>query len=193
MVKPVVFLDRDGVLITDVRNLTKPEQVVLAPGAAGVVRNLKRSGFCVVVVTNQPVVARGWLTESQVGEIHEHIQTLLGPEDGEISAFYFCPHHPNATVPKYRRECACRKPRPGMLLQAGKEFDLDLDRSYMVGDRITDTMAGLAAGCTTILVESGQHEAPPIQTSDPIDLSAKAHHQCRDLQAAARWILEQTP
>ena len=86
MAEPVVLLDRDGVLIADVGNLTKPEQVAMAPGAAGVVRNLKRSGFCVVVVTNQPVVARGWVTESEVREIHEHIQTLLQPEDGEVTA-----------------------------------------------------------------------------------------------------------
>ncbi len=188
-----VFLDRDGVLMADVENLTRPEQIELIPGAAAAVRDLKQAGFPVVVITNQPVVARGWLSERDVSAIHERLQELLRPGGGEVTAFYVCPHHPNATLPEYRQECLCRKPAPGMLLQAAGDLALDLPRSYLVGDRITDILAGRAAGCTTVLVESGRHADAPIETARPIDLSVREDYRCRNLPAAARWILARQP
>lgn len=186
-----VFLDRDGVLIRDLNNLTRVEQVDLISGSAAAVRRLCHTGFPVIVVTNQAVVARGWTTEREVEQIHEYLRRLLHAQGAQVTAFYFCPHHPNANLAEYRTNCECRKPRPGMLLQAAEELGLDLARSYMVGDRITDILAGHAANCTTILVESGRHTAPPIETVDPIDRNVGEDCRCRDLAAATEWILQQ--
>jgi D-glycero-D-manno-heptose 1,7-bisphosphate phosphatase len=186
-----VFLDRDGVLIEDVHLLTKPGEVRLTDGASWVVRALKEACYQVVVVSNQTVVARGLATENEVEAVHERIQQLLVDTGGHrVDAFYFCPHHPSATLPQYRLECECRKPRPGLLLQAAAERGIDLPRSYMVGDRITDIIAGQRAGCKTILVESGRHLDPPIEAPDPIDPSCHPDFVCADLRQAVRLILE---
>jgi D-glycero-D-manno-heptose 1,7-bisphosphate phosphatase len=192
MIEPSVFLDRDGVLIRDVHNLTQWKQVELIPGSAAAVGDLRQAGLAVVVVTNQPVVARGWMSERQVRNLHHRLRTLLRREGADVTGFYFCPHHQSATLPAYRCDCPCRKPRPGMLLKAAEDLSLDLRRSFMVGDRVTDVLAGRAAGCTTILVESGRHAAAPIQTSEPVDLFVQEDYRCRDLRAASQWIIEQT-
>jgi D-glycero-D-manno-heptose 1,7-bisphosphate phosphatase len=145
------------------------------------------------VVTNQPVVARGLCTEKEVVEVHDHIQTRLEEGAGiKLDAFYFCPHHPEATVKDYRIICPCRKPRAGMLEQAARDLGLDLKRSFMVGDRITDVIAGHAAGCTTVQVETGMHEAVPIVAVDPVDLTLEPDHRCANLETAAEWILERS-
>jgi D-glycero-D-manno-heptose 1,7-bisphosphate phosphatase len=187
-----IFLDRDGVLIDDVDLLTHPSQIRLSPGAASALRRLKDAGFLLIVVSNQAVVARGLATENQVCEINAEIDRLLqGQGSPPLDAFYFCPHHPKATLAEYRIDCQCRKPRPGMLLQAAAQFNIDPARSFMVGDRITDIAAGAAAGCRTVLVQTGRHAAAPIQTSDPLDPSLRPNHTCVDLAAAADWILSQ--
>jgi D-glycero-D-manno-heptose 1,7-bisphosphate phosphatase len=185
-----VFLDRDGVLVQDIHLLTQPNQVHLTDGAVWAVRALKESGYQIVVVSNQAVVARGLATESDVEAVNKRIQDLLVEAGREkIDAFYFCPHHPNATLPQYRLECECRKPRPGMLLQAADEQGIDLSRSYMVGDRITDIIAGQRAGCKTILIESGMHLVQPIESPDPIDLTCCPDLVCADLREATEYIL----
>ena len=187
-----VFLDRDGVLIRDVDLLTEPSDVQTLPGVAGALRRLKAAGFRLIVVTNQTVVARGLATEAQVDAINALIAEKLSAEGAPpFDRFYVCPHHPSATLSQYQIDCQCRKPRPGMLLRGAGEFDLDLRASFLVGDRITDIVAGAKAGCRTVLVQSGQHRAAPIQTSDPLDLSIKPDWTCADLAAAADWILEQ--
>ena len=188
--RPAVFIDRDGVLIEDIHLLTKPSEVRLFDGTPRAILSLKLAGYKVVVVSNQTVVARGLATEHDVHKVHEWIQHLLVEAGGErIDAFYFCPHHPHATLPQYRVACECRKPRPGLLLQAASELGIDLHSSYMVGDRITDIIAGQRAGCTTILVKSGRHLEPPIESSDPIDLSCQPNYECSNLRQAAEWIL----
>jgi len=189
-VRKCVFLDRDGVLIEDVGLLTRPDQARLIDGAARAVAALRRAGFAVVVVSNQAVVARGLCGEEDVKRVNETIDRALLDSGGSgVTAFYFCPHHPNATVPAYRADCRCRKPASGMLSQAADDLQLDLAQSYMVGDRMTDILAGRGAHCTTILVESGRHEEPPIETANPIDLACKPDRVCADLREAARWIL----
>ncbi len=188
--RPAVFLDRDGVLIEDVNLLVRPNQVQLTDGAAWAVETLKEAGYQVVVVSNQTVVARGMATEDDVVAVHDWIQHLLiAAQSLPIDAFYFCPHHPNATLPQYRVVCQCRKPRPGLLLQAAAERDIDLVRSYMVGDRITDIIAGQRAGCQTILIESGRHLDPLIESLDPIDPLCRPDFVCADLRQAACLIL----
>jgi D-glycero-D-manno-heptose 1,7-bisphosphate phosphatase len=183
---PAVFLDRDGVLVEDAGLLTEASQIRVLPGAVEGLSLLRRAGFRLVVVSNQAVVARGLLTEAEVVSLHGEVEAALGtpPLDG----FYFCPHHPKATLPTYRMACACRKPSPGMLLQAASDLGLDLAASFMVGDRPTDLIAGERAGCRTIWVQTGQHDAPLIETGEVLD-PPRPDFICENLAAAARWIL----
>lgn len=151
-----VFLDRDGVINVYkgfIRNINEFE---LLQGTAKAIRMLNNSGYLVIVVTNQPVVARGEITRDQLDEIHNKMETLLGLEGAYIDGLYFCPHHPHrgydGEVVELKKECECRKPKPGMLLNAARDFNIDLKASWMVGDSENDIKAGLAAGCKTALV-----------------------------------------
>src|SRR6266851_9710002 len=116
--KPAVFLDRDGVLIEEVNYLTEVGQVRLIPGAAEAVAELNRAGVPVVVVTNQAGVARGYFPEERVAEVHVYLDELLAERGARVDRYYYCPHHPDAAVERYRVECECRKPKPGMLRRA---------------------------------------------------------------------------
>ena len=188
---PAVFLDRDGALIEDVVQLTSAEQIRVLPGVPRALTLLREAGFRLVVVSNQAVVARGLVTEQQVRELQVQVELRIEGEGGpDLDGFYFCPHHPKATLAAYRVDCECRKPQPGMLLRASKELGLDLPSSFLVGDRITDIIAGSRAGCRTVLVQTGQHLAPPIETSQPLDLSIQPGFVCADLPAAVQWILK---
>ncbi len=149
------FLDRDGVVIEEVNYLSEVGQVRLVPGAAEAIANLNLAGVPVVVVTNQAGVARGYFPEDRVGEVHEYLDELLAECGAWVDRYYYCPHHPNAEVAQYRSECDCRKPRPGMLRQAAAELSLDLTRSYLVGDKVSDLVAGGVVGCRTVLVRTG--------------------------------------
>lgn len=187
---PAIFLDRDGVLIRDVHLLTNPDDIRIIEGIPQVLRSLKEAGFHLIVISNQTVVARGMATEQEVYAIHAIVESLLEQAGApRLDGFYFCPHHPNATLPAYRIACECRKPRPGLLLRAAREHDLDLDSSFAVGDRITDIIAGARGGCRTVLVQTGKHEAPPIETVEPLDESVQPDHTCANLGEAVRWIL----
>lgn len=188
---PAVMLDRDGVLIEDVDLLTHSDQIRILPGVPEALAELKAAGFALLVVSNQPVVARGLMDESGVLDLQREVQArLLQAGAPVLDGFYFCPHHPRATLPAYRQDCPCRKPRPGMLLQAATEHGVDLAASFMVGDRPTDLHAGARAGCRTIWVETGRHLAPPIETSEPLP-PLRPDHVCAGLAQAARWILAQ--
>lgn len=187
-----VLLDRDGVLIEDVHLLTRPDQLRLLPGVPAALTRLQRAGFVLAVVSNQPVVARGMASEAEVEAVNDALQELLIRAGAAgIDKFYFCPHHPQAFLAAYRMNCMCRKPRPGMLLQAGQEFSLNLRDSFMIGDRITDIAAGANAGCLTVLVETGRHGEKAIETPEPFDMKIQANHVCNGLPAAADWILNQ--
>ena len=187
--RPAVFLDRDGVLIEEVGLLTGAAHVRLTAGAPRAVAGLQHRGYAIAVVTNQTVVARGMCTEDDVRVVHERIDELLVDGGAQpVEAWQACFHHPHATVDRYRRECACRKPLPGLLLDAAAALRLDLGRSFMVGDRLSDIVAGWRAGCTTILVESGAHREPAIESAHH-DPSVRPDAVCADLAAAAQWIL----
>ncbi|NBV85574.1 MAG: HAD family hydrolase [Verrucomicrobia bacterium] len=166
MTQKAVFLDRDGVLVHDRGLLTSSDQFELMNGVPCALRQLKENGFRLIVVTNQAVVARGMLTEKRLAELHDALQQLLLSQNGPVlDAIYACPHHPNADLPAFRIACECRKPMPGMLLKAALEHRIDLKQSFMIGDRTTDVVAGFRAGCRTILLETGQHNAAPIETA----------------------------
>lgn len=151
-----VFIDRDGTINKYVGFLRDIEEFELLPGVAGAVRRINESGFLAIVVTNQPVIARGEVTYGQLREIHNKMETLLGNEGAYLDAIYFCPHHPHkgyeGEVAELKTECECRKPKPGMLLKAAEDFHIDLSRSWMVGDSGNDISAGKAAGCKTALI-----------------------------------------
>lgn len=184
-----VFLDRDGVIIADTHLLTEFAQIQLLPGVAPALQHLADDGFKLIVVSNQTVVARGLATEIQVQAINTEIQRQLKQAGGPtLDAFFICPHHPQATLPAYRLNCACRKPKPGLLLTAATEFNLNLTACFMIGDRMTDIMAGVKAGCRTIWLQTGMHTAPPIETTEPLDVTIQPDYICNNLQQAADWI-----
>jgi D-glycero-D-manno-heptose 1,7-bisphosphate phosphatase len=186
-----VFLDRDGVLIKDVNLIQNEHDIQILPGVPEALRLLKAASFLLITVSNQTAIARGILNEQSVERLNEKIEDdLIQAGAPPLDGFYYCPHHPNADLEVYRVDCDCRKPKPGLIIRAARDHDAALENSIMVGDRITDIIAGAAAGCRTVLVETGHHMEPPIQTSEPLDLSIKPDFTCRGLLEAARWILE---
>lgn len=187
--RPAIFLDRDGVLVEEVGLLSEPDQVRLEPDAPGALRRLQDAGFTLIAVTNQTVVSRGRATLDDVAAVHAHIDRLIHEAGGPaLDAWYVCPHHPEATVAAYRVQCECRKPRPGLLRAAASDHRIDLCQSFMVGDRITDVVAGHAAGCRTIQLRRGAFQAPPIVVLDPLP-PIEPDHDCDNLREAADWIV----
>jgi D-glycero-D-manno-heptose 1,7-bisphosphate phosphatase len=156
--RKAVFLDRDNTLIADPGYINSPDLVELLPGAASAVRRLNEAGFVVVVATNQSGVARGLITEAQLGEVHERLRELMLEQGARLDAIYACPYlaGPEAVVAEYCQVSPLRKPAPGMLLLAAEELGLDLTESWMIGDSARDAEAGRAAGCRTILVGAAE-------------------------------------
>ena len=146
-----IFLDRDGTINKYVGFLTKPEQFELLPGVAEAIKMINKSGYLAIVVTNQPVIARGDCTWEELQKIHDKMETELGKEGAFLDAIYICPHHKDKGFererPEYKFDCDCRKPKPGLLLQAANELNIDLHESYMIGDSENDIFAGDNAEC----------------------------------------------
>lgn len=151
-----IFLDRDGTINEYVGFLTDIKEFHLLDGVAEAIRKINASGYLAIVVTNQPIIARGEVSFTELQEIHNKMETLLGAEGAYIDAIYFCPHHPDKGFEgervEYKISCDCRKPKPGMLLKAAEDFNIDLSRSWMVGDGKNDVEAGKNAGCKTVLI-----------------------------------------
>lgn len=146
-----IFLDRDGVINKHIGFLRKSEEFELVPGAIEGIKAINKSGYLAIVVTNQPVIARGECTFEELQKIHDKMETELGKEGAFLDAIYICPHHKDKGFegerPDYKFDCDCRKPKPGLLLQAAKDFNIDLSQSYMIGDNVTDVESGKNAGC----------------------------------------------
>lgn len=176
-----VFLDRDGTLNVEKDYLYRVADFAFLPGVPRALKRLQDAGFLLVVVTNQSGVARGYYTLAEVEILHRYLRTQLQNWGVEISAFYVCPHYPGGQAP-YNVDCPCRKPKPGLLLQAADALTIDLKRSCMIGDKLTDAQAGQAAGCRSLLVRTG-HPLPP---NPPFEVVA-------DLAAAADKILPFRP
>lgn len=151
-----IFLDRDGTINKYVGFLREVEQFELLPNTSEAIKKINNSGYLAIVVTNQPVVARGEVTFEQLDKIHNKMETLLGKDGAYLDGIYFCPHHPHkgfeGEIPELKVECECRKPKPGMLLQSAKDFNIDLSKSWMIGDSDNDILAGENAGCFTARV-----------------------------------------
>lgn len=184
--RPAIFLDRDGTLTVEGEWITKREALVLVPGAAEALRLLARAGFALVMVTNQSAVARGLIDEAELAHIHAHLADLLAAKGARLDATYYCPHHPTEGLGAWRRDCDCRKPKPGLVLRAARELELDLARSWMIGDAARDIEAGWNAGVRGVLVATGKG------TGDRVRMRAARapDHFAPDVLAAARWIVD---
>lgn len=152
-----IFLDRDGTINKYVGFLSDIDEFELLPGVAEAISLINKSGYLAIVVTNQPVIARGEVTVEHLDMIHSKMETLLGQKGAYIDSLYYCPHHPNGgfegEIVELKIDCACRKPKPGMLLKAAEDLNIDLCQSWMIGDGENDIIAGIAAGCNTMLVD----------------------------------------
>lgn len=148
--KPAVFLDRDGVLTEEKGYINSVNEMHIFSYVSKCVAKIKEKGYYTIVVTNQSGVARGLFTEDTLCEMNEYLIRMTG-----VDALYYCPHHPDGRILKYRKNCKCRKPETGLFIQACKDFNIDIMRSYMVGDRAGDILAGQRIGVKTILLESG--------------------------------------
>ena len=186
MSRPAVFLDRDGTIIEDVGFLRDLSQVDLLPWAADAIRQLRDAGYAIVVVTNQSGVGRGYFDEAHVAATHRAIDVALAESGASIDAYYYCPHYPTGTDPRYAIACECRKPAPGLLRRAAVDLDLDLARSWMVGDWWRDVAAGASAGTRTILVRTGRREE---HRPAPDGEIARPDAILNNLMEAAGWIL----
>lgn len=173
-----VFLDRDGTINVYKGFIRDINDIELMEGAAEAIARLNQSGYLAIVVTNQPVIARGECTFEEVEQIHEKLETLLGEKGAFVDDIFYCPHHTDKGFegerPELKFDCDCRKPKPGMLLQAAEKYNIDLSSSYMVGDGLNDVEAGRRAGCTSILLGQGE------------DVTC-----CNDLREAVDYILRQ--
>lgn len=150
-----VFLDRDGTINEEVGYVNHPSRLWLLPGVASAIKRLNEREIYVIVATNQSGVARGYFDEELVKVVHQKMEELLAAEGARIDRIYYCPHHPTIGPPEYRRECECRKPRIGMIKKAVAELDIDLQKSYSIGDRIKDICFGHNAGLKSILLLTG--------------------------------------
>ncbi len=178
-----VFLDRDGTINVEKDYLHRVEDFEFIARAPEAIARLNDAGFVVLVVSNQAGIARGYFEPEAVEVLHAHLQTELAHFDAHIDAFYYCPHHPTEGQGKYLQDCDCRKGRPGLLLQAAEEHGIDLPQSFMIGDKASDIEAGVAAGCTPLLVLTGYGS----QVSDKLEDNV---FRFADLAAAVEFILK---
>lgn len=188
MMRRAVFLDRDGVLCTEEGYLSDARQLRLIHGAADAISLFNQNGLAAVVITNQSGVARGFFTEETVASVNRAMQERLEAQGAHLDAVYYCPHHPDGVVAKYRMRCECRKPATGLLRQAADECNLDLKRSYLVGDKLSDLECARRAGMKGILVRTG-HGAEECRLIDRTP-EVQPWLIAADLLEAAQWILE---
>jgi D-glycero-D-manno-heptose 1,7-bisphosphate phosphatase len=183
--RPAVFLDRDGTLIEERGYIDRLDLLAVFPWTADALRLLRRRGFALVVVTNQSAIGRGVIDEPFLHEVHRALDARLAPAGATPDAYYYCPHHPDAAIDRFRMTCRCRKPGPGMIEQAAADLGLDPARSFMVGDRWLDVACGRAAGTRALMVRTGrgahEEEAPPA--------AGRADAILNNLMEAAGWIL----
>ena len=153
-----IFLDRDGTINKYVGFLKNDKDFELIPGVSSAVKSFNDNGYLVIVITNQPVIARGEVTIEELNNIHNKMETLLGKDGAYVDAIYYCPHHPHkgyeGEITELKIECECRKPKPGLILKAAKDFNIDIASSWMIGDSENDILAGKNAGCKTALISS---------------------------------------
>lgn len=184
-----VFLDRDGTINEEMGYINHLDRFIILPGAVEAIKLLKNHNFKVIVTSNQAGVAMGYFPESLISEIHNHLKNILVKNGTHLDAIYYCPHHPQAKVAAYRKDCPCRKPKIGLILKAKEEFNLELNRCYVVGDKFTDVEFAHNAGLKSILVLTGYGKG---------EIRWAAHRYlwkpnfvAKDLYQAAKWIVNE--
>lgn len=177
-----VLLDRDGVISRQTAFVNEPNDLNLIDGAAAAIARLNQAGWPVGIITNQGGIAMGYLTEEMLHKIHDRLAQLLSEEGAHVDAIFYCAHHEHAKLPQYKTDCQCRKPNTGMLEQARDKLGINLSKSVVVGDRTTDILAGIRAGCSTILVETGS-------AGKDREIVAEPNTVVTDLSAAVDLIL----
>jgi len=169
-----VFLDRDGVVVADRNYQFRISDMEILEGVPEAIISLNEAGFQVIIVSNQSGVARGYFSEKDVRKFNDYLASELKKAGARIDGMYYCPHHPTeAKVAKYRKDCDCRKPKPGMLLCAARDHNISLPKSWVVGDKDSDIGAGKAAGCRTIFVGKDQSKAADFFAKDLKDAVAR--------------------
>ncbi|MFQ6757331.1 MAG: D-glycero-beta-D-manno-heptose 1,7-bisphosphate 7-phosphatase [Deltaproteobacteria bacterium] len=186
--RPAVFLDRDGTINEQMGYINHISRFVMLPRAAAGIRLLNAQGIPVVVVSNQSGLARGYFPESLIQEVHAKMNRVLAETGAHVDGIYICPHHPEAKEERFRLACDCRKPKPGLFLQAAADLDLDLGRSYVVGDRWSDLKAAAAVQAKGVLVLTGygRGDYEYIGPTQPVQPAYVAE----DLYAAVEWIVQ---
>lgn len=153
--RKAVFLDKDGTLIPDVPYNVNPDLISLEDGVLEGLQLLQKAGYIFIVISNQAGVARGYFQINELEKVKQKIDLLMNVEEIKIERYYFCPHHPEGKIDEYAKFCECRKPKPGMILQAAKDLEISLAHSWMVGDILNDVEAGNSAGCRTVIIDNG--------------------------------------
>lgn len=179
-----VFLDKDGTLIDDVPHNADPGKIRLSEGAGDALQAIQATGFLLIVVSNQPGIARGLIPEPAMAGVRQRIDELLSPHGVQLDDFHYCPHWPHGRLSRHAFACDCRKPRPGMLVAAAALQGIDLARSWMIGDILDDIEAGRNAGCRTLLIDNGN------ETEWLLGPKRRPHRLARDLRHAARIVSE---
>ena len=201
MSNKAIFLDRDGTLIEDPGYINHPDQVKLLEGVTEALIELKALKYKLIIVSNQSSVARGVITEKVLGEIHDRLKQLLAENGVFLDRIYYCPYHPDGVVRKYRKESDWRKPNPGMLLAAADEMDIDLSRSWTIGNSNRDVEAGSRAGCKTILINHSSHYKQPqpgepnpdyraVNMKEAVNIIKKHHRSSAEHHAQAQSVSE---
>lgn len=187
--KRAVFLDRDGNVCEDVGYLGDPSKLVVFPYAAEAVRRLNESSMLAILVTNQSGVARGLFGEDAVLQVHDRLERELARGGARLDGIYYCPHHPTIGQPPYRLSCECRKPRPGMLVRAAADHDIDLSKSFVVGDKYSDVRLAHEAGARAVLVRTGYGRGE--WEYDRATWPRQPEHVAETLEDAVEWILDE--
>lgn len=180
-----VFLDRDGTIVQDVGYMNSPQQIEFIPGSIEAIKKLNAAGFKVVVITNQAGVAKGLVTEDMLQTIDKTLHKGILSGGAHLDGLYYCPHHPEHGFYPYKQVCECRKPHPGLIKRAHRDLNIDLSKSYMVGDKGTDIEAGQRAGTKTVFVLTGKG------AREKQSLQCKPEHTAKNLFDAVNWILSQ--
>ncbi|MGQ9672085.1 MAG: D-glycero-alpha-D-manno-heptose-1,7-bisphosphate 7-phosphatase [Candidatus Aminicenantales bacterium] len=186
MSKGAVFIDRDGTINEDSGYPTEFSQLKIYPQSFTAVRRLNRAGLPVIVLTNQSAIGRGLLTEEKLGLLHEKLRQAFEKKGAHLDAFYYCPHYAQSEIPRYRVDCFCRKPNPGLALRAAADFGLNLERSYMVGDKAEDILLALRIKATPVLVLTGYGKKSLTELKD---LGIEPSLVASNLLEAVDWIL----
>ncbi len=177
-----VFLDKDGTLIEDVPYNVDPDKIKFTRGCESGLQLLQSKGYKLIVISNQSGIARGYFTEEDILRVKETISQMAAEFGVKFTGFYFCPHHPEGTIEQYTVRCNCRKPQPGLILQAATDYDIDLAHSWFIGDILNDIEAGRRAACKTILIDNGK------ETEWVLSRNRLPHHIVSDFEEAAEIV-----